>query len=89
MGTQISTTLSMLDLVAVREGSSVSDALAIALRTAKHAESLGFKRFWVAEHHHMLSAKLAAQRGLPFAFASHFAPRYLSQLIATELAHAH
>ena len=51
MGTRISTTLSMLDLVAVREGSSVSDALAIALRTAKHAESLGFKRYWVAEHH--------------------------------------
>ena len=79
----------MLDLVAVREGSSVGDALAIALRTAKHAESLGFKRYWVAEHHNMRSAKLAAQRRLLFAFASHFAPRYFSQLIATELAHAH
>jgi len=45
--------LSMLDLVAVREGSSVADALAIALRTAQHAESLGFTRYWVAEHHNM------------------------------------
>jgi luciferase family oxidoreductase group 1 len=45
--------LSMLDLVAVREGGTVADALKIALRTAQHAESLGFKRYWVAEHHNM------------------------------------
>lgn len=45
--------LSMLDLVAVREGGSVADALTIALRTAQHAESLGFKRYWLAEHHNM------------------------------------
>jgi luciferase family oxidoreductase group 1 len=45
--------LSLLDLVAVREGSSVADALALALRTAQHAESLGFKRYWLAEHHNM------------------------------------
>ena len=45
--------LSMLDLVAVREGSTVAAALQIALRTAQHAESLGFKRYWVAEHHNM------------------------------------
>jgi len=45
--------LSMLDLVAVREGSTVADALAIALRTAQHVESLGFARYWVAEHHNM------------------------------------
>ena len=45
--------LSMLDLVAVREGSTVGAALQIALRTAQHAESLGFKRYWVAEHHNM------------------------------------
>lgn len=45
--------LSMLDLVAVREGGSVADALAIARRTAQHAESLGFKRYWLAEHHNM------------------------------------
>jgi luciferase family oxidoreductase group 1 len=45
--------LSMLDLVAVREGGTVADALKIALRTAQHAESLCFKRYWVAEHHNM------------------------------------
>jgi luciferase family oxidoreductase group 1 len=46
-------TLSMLDLVAVREGGTVADALAIALRTAQHAEALGFTRYWLAEHHNM------------------------------------
>ena len=45
--------LSMLDLVAVREGMSVGEALAIALRTAQHAERLGFVRYWLAEHHNM------------------------------------
>ena len=47
------TTLSMLDLVAVREGASVSDAIAIAVQTAQHAEQLGFTRYWLAEHHNM------------------------------------
>ena len=47
------TALSMLDLVAVREGGTVAEALAICLRTAQHAESLGFNRYWVAEHHNM------------------------------------
>ncbi|MDR6214368.1 luciferase family oxidoreductase group 1 [Paracidovorax wautersii] len=45
--------LSMLDLVAVREGGTVAEALAIAVRTAQHAESLGFERYWLAEHHNM------------------------------------
>lgn len=45
--------LSFLDLVAVREGGTVADALAIALRTARHAEALGFQRYWLAEHHNM------------------------------------
>jgi luciferase family oxidoreductase group 1 len=43
----------MLDLVAVREGASVSEAIATALQTAQHAEHLGFTRYWLAEHHNM------------------------------------
>ncbi|MDD2535183.1 MAG: LLM class flavin-dependent oxidoreductase [Macromonas bipunctata] len=45
--------LSMLDLVAVRAGGTVADALALALRTAQHAEALGFTRYWLAEHHNI------------------------------------
>lgn len=47
------TRLSMLDLVSVREGGTVGEALQCALRTAQHAESLGFVRYWLAEHHNM------------------------------------
>lgn len=43
----------MLDLVAVREGGTVRQALDIALQTAQHAERLGFTRYWLAEHHNM------------------------------------
>ena len=49
----VKTSLSMLDLVAVREGGSVSDAIAISLQTAQHVERLGFSRYWLAEHHNM------------------------------------
>ena len=45
--------LSMLDLVAVREGSSVRQALDLAVATAQKAESLNFARYWLAEHHNM------------------------------------
>jgi luciferase family oxidoreductase group 1 len=52
--------LSMLDLVSLREGGTVSQALATALRTAQHAEALGFTRYWVAEHHNMASIASSA-----------------------------
>ncbi|MCH8181244.1 MAG: LLM class flavin-dependent oxidoreductase [Proteobacteria bacterium] len=45
--------LSMLDLVAVREGGTVAGAIEVALRTARHVASLGFTRYWLAEHHNM------------------------------------
>lgn len=45
--------LSMLDLVAVREGSTVAQAIDIAVQTARHVEQLGFTRYWLAEHHNM------------------------------------
>jgi luciferase family oxidoreductase group 1 len=47
------TAFSFLDLVAIREGGSVADALGIALRTAQAADALGFTRYWLAEHHNM------------------------------------
>lgn len=49
----LNTTLSMLDLVAVREGSTVGQAIATAVQTAQHVEQLGFSRYWLAEHHNM------------------------------------
>ncbi|MBE0487032.1 MAG: LLM class flavin-dependent oxidoreductase [Marinobacter sp.] len=43
----------MLELASVREGDSVSTTLANSVAYAQHAETLGFKRFWLAEHHNM------------------------------------
>jgi len=53
MKTLHDTPFSLLDLVAVREEGTVAEALAISLKTAQHAETLGFKRYWLAEHHNM------------------------------------
>ena len=44
---------SLLELASVREGDSVATTLANSVRYAQHAEALGFKRFWLAEHHNM------------------------------------
>lgn len=45
--------LSVLDLSVVRDGGSSAEALADTTRLARHADELGFRRFWVAEHHNM------------------------------------
>lgn len=47
------TALSILDLVPVREGGSIGEALADAATLARAAEAAGYKRFWIAEHHGM------------------------------------
>jgi len=52
--TQLSgTPLSVLDLAPVVDGSTPADALAATLELARAAERLGYRRFWVAEHHNM------------------------------------
>ncbi|OYW46984.1 MAG: alkane 1-monooxygenase [Sphingomonadales bacterium 32-68-7] len=43
--------LSVLDLVPVREGGTVAEALRDAGELAAVAERAGYRRFWVAEHH--------------------------------------
>jgi luciferase family oxidoreductase group 1 len=45
--------LSVLDLAPVPTGASPADALRATVDLARHAERLGFRRFWVAEHHNM------------------------------------
>jgi luciferase family oxidoreductase group 1 len=45
--------LSVLDLAPIVEGSDAGQALQNALSLARHAEALGFRRYWVAEHHNM------------------------------------
>jgi luciferase family oxidoreductase group 1 len=45
--------LSVLDLAPVPEGGNAGDALRATIDLARRAERLGFRRFWVAEHHNM------------------------------------
>jgi luciferase family oxidoreductase group 1 len=43
--------LSVLDLVAMRPAESPDKAIARSVETAQHVEKLGYKRYWLAEHH--------------------------------------
>lgn len=43
----------MLDLAIIREGGDASEAIRRAVNLAGHAESLGYSRIWLAEHHNM------------------------------------
>ncbi|MFJ4898347.1 LLM class flavin-dependent oxidoreductase [Streptomyces sp. NPDC088727] len=43
--------LGVLDLVPVPSGSTASEALRNSIDLARQAESLGYARYWVAEHH--------------------------------------
>ena len=45
--------LSVLDLAPVPDGGTAGGALRATIDLARHAERLGFRRFWVAEHHNM------------------------------------
>ncbi|MEI2386183.1 LLM class flavin-dependent oxidoreductase [Breoghania sp. JC706] len=52
--------LSVLDLAFVGEGETPREALHHSLDLARHAEKLGYERFWLAEHHNMIGIASAA-----------------------------
>jgi luciferase family oxidoreductase group 1 len=51
---------SVLDLSPITEGATARDALLNSIDLARHAESLGFLRYWLAEHHNMTGIASAA-----------------------------
>src|SRR3546814_7176928 len=51
---------SLLDLAPVTEGSTPREAFANTLDLARHAEALGYHRYWLAEHHNMPGIASAA-----------------------------
>ena len=51
---------SLLDLAPVCEGSTPAQAFANSLNLARHAEALGYTRYWLAEHHNMPGIASAA-----------------------------
>jgi luciferase family oxidoreductase group 1 len=53
-------TLSILDLAPIVEGGSAGEALKQSADLARAAEQLGYKRYWLAEHHSMPGIASAA-----------------------------
>ena len=51
---------SVLDLAPIPQGSDAAEALRNTRDLAQHAERLGYKRFWLAEHHNMTGIASAA-----------------------------
>jgi luciferase family oxidoreductase group 1 len=54
------TTLSVLDLSPIVQGGDAGQSLRNSLDLARHAERLGYERFWMAEHHNMPGIASAA-----------------------------
>ncbi|MFZ2240195.1 MAG: LLM class flavin-dependent oxidoreductase, partial [Gordonia amarae] len=51
MATDAPIPLSVLDLAPITEGSDAATAVRRSIELAQHAERLGYRRFWLAEHH--------------------------------------
>jgi len=54
------TQLSVLDLSPIVQGGDAGQSLRCSLDLARHVERLGYKRFWMAEHHNMPGIASAA-----------------------------
>ncbi len=52
--------LSVLDLVPIGEGFTISEAIQDSVKLAQSVEEFGFSRYWVAEHHNFNSIASAA-----------------------------
>src|SRR5690554_4468790 len=63
--------LSIVDVSPVLPGESRHDALRHTIELARHAERLGYERFWVAEHHGTASVAGRAPEVLIAAVAAH------------------
>ena len=50
-GSRQSLPISVLDLIPTRVGEPAGSAIARSVELARHVEQLGYKRYWVAEHH--------------------------------------
>src|SRR5690242_12983600 len=51
---------SVLDLAPVKEGGTINDSFNETLELARRAEALGYRRFWLAEHHNIAGIASAA-----------------------------
>ena len=52
--------VSVLDLVGMRAGENAGSAIARSVDLARHVEELGYRRYWLAEHHSMAGLACSA-----------------------------
>jgi luciferase family oxidoreductase group 1 len=62
---------SVLDLATVIEGHTIADSFNYSVANAQAAETLGYTRYWFAEHHNMVSVASSATSLLIGHVASH------------------
>lgn len=62
---------SVLDLAGVIEGHTIADTFNNSVSLAQHAEKLGYNRYWLAEHHNMISVASSATSVLIGHIAGH------------------
>lgn len=51
---------SVLDLATVTEGTTATETFAKSMQLARHVEKLGYTRYWLSEHHNMISVASSA-----------------------------
>jgi luciferase family oxidoreductase group 1 len=65
------TPISILDLTPIKQGGSVAQTFRETVELAQHAEALGYKRYWLVEHHNTPSVAGAATAVLMAHVAAH------------------
>ncbi|GAA5235595.1 LLM class flavin-dependent oxidoreductase [Verticiella sediminum] len=65
------TPLSVLDLAPIVEGGTAADAFRNTVELARHVEALGYRRFWLAEHHNIAGVASSATAVLIGQVAAH------------------
>ena len=68
--------LSVLDQSPIRKGGDAAEALANTIELAKHADRLGYARYWMAEHHNTKSFAGSAPEVLIARIAAETSPQY-------------
>lgn len=63
--------LSVLDLATVVEGKSIANTFSNSVALAQHVENLGYQRYWLAEHHNMVTVASSATSVLIGHIAGH------------------
>lgn len=62
---------SVLDLAGVLEGKTIANTFKNSVDLAQHTEKLGYQRYWLAEHHNMISVASSATSVLIGHIAGH------------------